>query len=121
MRRIAVTALGAALVAGCAPHLNEELARYKGKPAESLIAVIGVPDNEQNIAGRHLYVWNSANGDATYLECRIRATIDQKSTILTTDAHFMNDEDSCRMYKRELRTARQAEERAARGPSNWKF
>lgn len=40
--------------------LDVELPKYFGRPAEALISRLGLPDAEQTLAGRRVYVWSTS-------------------------------------------------------------
>ena len=61
MRVIYCVSLCAAL-AGCAGQtIRDRLPTYTGQPANVLIAKLGFPSREDNIAGRKVYVWTTSN------------------------------------------------------------
>ena len=50
------------VISGCAFQvLDEELPKYTGRNADRLIDILGLPDEEQRIAGRTIYVWHAQN------------------------------------------------------------
>ena len=56
-----------AILASCTTFedIDSGLNRLKGQHIDSLIAIIGLPEGTQNIAGRKIYIWNTSQNVTT--------------------------------------------------------
>ena len=62
MKKMVILALVALAVSGCSTvkYVNKHMATLNGQHINKVIEVIGYPHQEQVIAGKKLYIWNSS-------------------------------------------------------------
>lgn len=75
------------LLAGCAGRMVEERgAKFVGQPSSAIIAKLGVPNEERNVAGRKVYIWAASTFDeGTQYQCHFRAIIGPGDLIESLD------------------------------------
>ncbi len=107
MRAGVLTAMAACIaLSECAlyPSQNvfeQKLKPFKGQPASALIAKLGYPTKEDQIAKRKVYVWSNSRlaGGTTYF-CTVRAVLRDQDVIETVD--HQGNEGGCEMYANKL-------------------
>jgi hypothetical protein len=77
--------------------------RYKGDPVSELVPRLGPPSGEQDVAGRHTYVW-STNGalEASHLNCALRVYVDSNQRI--EDGIWEGNPGTCQYYAQKMLT-----------------
>lgn len=100
MRAIIVTA--ALLLGACAGEtIRSRMTTMVGQPASVAIAKLGLPTEEQTIAGQHVYIWSSNRlVEGSSWICRIRAVIGANDTIKSFDLD--GNEAGCEQFARRL-------------------
>jgi hypothetical protein len=101
--RAAPGVLAAAIVlSGCTAYvLKEKLKPYQGQSASALIAKLGFPTGEEQIAGKKVYVWSISNlVEGTTQFCTIRAILGDQDVIASVD--YTGNENGCKMYALKL-------------------
>jgi hypothetical protein len=99
-------AAGAAclLVAACAGTIKEGMAKLEGQPLSAVIARIGQPMGERNIAGKRVYYWGSpelSSKSDREKQCQILATMN--GDVIERFA-YEGDEALCQKYAERLRS-----------------
>ncbi|SHM40746.1 hypothetical protein [Bradyrhizobium lablabi] len=103
--RGALLAMAAILLAGCFQSVltvRDEMNALKGKPINVAIAKLGIPTNEQTIAGQKVYTWETgtiAGGDQ--YRCRIRVVM-AGNVIGSYEGE--GDAGSCEEYAQKLKS-----------------
>lgn len=105
-------ALAAALLlAGCETSfdvIDKEMPKYIGKPVENLVARLGMPNKEQTIMGRKVYVWSTSfgyigisTGASTTLACTLQVTADDAGNVRRYDLSGNNG--ACEQFSNGLK------------------
>ena len=102
MRVAIAAALAAVLLWGCAGRMIQSgMDSMVGQPLSAVIAKLGVPNEEQTIAGQKVYTWYSGRLiEGTTSSCRIRAIM-RGDIIATWD--YEGNESACWRYASRLR------------------
>jgi hypothetical protein len=61
MHRIAIVVVVCAIVAACAAQIEKGMNSLQGQPLSAAIAKLGVPSEEQTIAGQKVYIWRASS------------------------------------------------------------
>jgi hypothetical protein len=103
--RIVLAVLSAIALSGCAaPTFKERLKPFVGQPANELMAKLGLPTRQDQIAGKKVCVRSkSGASDGTTYPCTIRATLGDKDIIENID--WSGNEDPCEDYAMKLMSA----------------
>jgi hypothetical protein len=103
--RIVLAVLSAIALSGCAaPTFKERLKPFVGQPANELMAKLGLPTRQDQIAGKKVCVRSkSGASDGTTYPCTIRATLGDKDIIENID--WSGNEDPCEDYAIKLMSA----------------
>ena len=112
MQKIAVIALCAAFLSGCATaRLNTELQKAIGQPVDVLVNAWGYPASQREIMGQMLYTWSNDGGVmavplygggvfAGRLQCQVEVAIDAQHII--TRYQWSGNNGGCAPLARRL-------------------
>jgi hypothetical protein len=91
-------------VAACAGTVKEGMAKLEGQPLSAVVARIGQPMGERNIAGKRVYYWGSPQLSSKSdggPQCQIQATMN--GDVIERLA-YEGDEGLCQRYAERLRS-----------------
>jgi len=101
VHRLAATVTACALIAGCAGTIKEGMARLEGQPLSTAIAKLGLPIEEQTIAGMKVYVWGSPGMLPKGAKaCQLRAIMNGE---VIGSFEYEGNESVCQRYAERLR------------------
>jgi hypothetical protein len=101
VHRFAATVTACALIAGCAGTIKEGMARLEGQPLSTAIAKLGLPIEEQTIAGMKVYVWGSPGMLPKGAKaCQLRAIMNGE---VIGSFEYEGNESVCQRYAERLR------------------
>jgi hypothetical protein len=90
------------MLSGCAGlTFKQKLKPLVGQPANAMIAKLGFPDRQDQIAGKKVYVWAvSGASEGTTYSCTIRAILGDGDIIENID--WGGNEGACENYSDKL-------------------
>jgi hypothetical protein len=88
------------LLVACAGTVKEGMAKLEGQPLSAVVARIGQPMGERNVAGKTIYYWGTPQLSSKEPQCQIRATMNGDIIERLT---YEGDEGLCLRYTQRLR------------------
>jgi hypothetical protein len=86
-----------------APAIEKSMASFVGQPIDVAIAKLGIPNDQQNIAGRTVYIWLAREVvEGTELKCQIRVIVN--AGIIESFDLSGNHPGHCQRYRRMLQS-----------------
>jgi hypothetical protein len=81
--------------------IKEKMKPNVGQPASALIAKLGYPTREEQVAGHKAFAWSSGQVvEGTSYSCTLRAILDAQDVISAWD--FQGNERGCEQYAMRL-------------------
>ena len=99
---ISISMISLVLTSCAFPVIREKMDSVVGQSIGQVIDMLGPPDGESNIAGRHIYVWKHRKFyDGSSLDCTIQISVGSKNEV--TDWTGGGNQGACQYYADRLR------------------